>query len=186
RHYQNGFVLAQRVDQLHRALAPHRQRQHRVRKQYGIAHRQNGILPPRRLRRNFVWLGNWIVTALLCHGSPECPSLTKIARITLNRCRPRPKRCRPNPPRAVWRRAMSPACSRHKDPRPSHPGVARANSAGQVAAPPTPWELFLPHQAFSATNLRLKKAAKRAPRQPAIENQRVILLEPETHRHLHK
>ena len=41
RHHNDGLVLAQRIDQLHRTLPPDRQGQHGVGKQHRVAHRQN-------------------------------------------------------------------------------------------------------------------------------------------------
>ena len=43
RDHHDGFILSQRIDKLHRALAAHRQRQHRVRKQDRVAHGQHRI-----------------------------------------------------------------------------------------------------------------------------------------------
>ena len=42
RHHHDGLVVAQRIDQLHRAFAPDGQGQHRMRKQNRIANRQHG------------------------------------------------------------------------------------------------------------------------------------------------
>ena len=51
RHHDDGLVLAQGVDQLHRTFPAHGQRQHRMGKQHRVAHRQHaagcGLLPNR-------------------------------------------------------------------------------------------------------------------------------------------
>ena len=44
-HHYDGLVVAQRVDQLDRTFSSHRQRQHRVREQDRVAHRQNRQRP---------------------------------------------------------------------------------------------------------------------------------------------
>jgi hypothetical protein len=41
RHDYNAFFFAEGVDELNRALPPHRKRQNRVRKQYRVSNRQN-------------------------------------------------------------------------------------------------------------------------------------------------
>jgi hypothetical protein len=41
RHHHNGLLLAQRIDQLDRALSSHRQRQYRMGEQHRIPHRQD-------------------------------------------------------------------------------------------------------------------------------------------------
>ena len=45
RHHKNRLLLAQRLNQLDRAIAPHRQRQHRMRKEDGIPYRQHRNRP---------------------------------------------------------------------------------------------------------------------------------------------
>ena len=45
RHDDDGFVFAQRVNQLHRTVPPDSQRQHRVGEEHRVAHWQNGQRP---------------------------------------------------------------------------------------------------------------------------------------------
>ena len=56
-HHDNRLVVAQGINQLHRALAAYRQGQHGMREQHGVAHRQKrqragliGVIPELRIR----------------------------------------------------------------------------------------------------------------------------------------
>ena len=45
RHHHDGLVVTERVNQLHRAFPPDRQRKHSMGKEHRVAHRQNGQRP---------------------------------------------------------------------------------------------------------------------------------------------